>query len=103
MNMDPRARIRDTVFSMLDELNEQLPAPRRLVKAETTPLTGPSGPLDSLGVVNLIAVLEQKIEERFATSVDLIDSGLLGDGEPLQSVGALVTFVSFVLNEPPHA
>jgi acyl carrier protein len=101
--MDAQTRIRETVFSVLDELNEQLPAPRRLAKAESTALTGPDGPLDSLGVVNLIAVLEQKIEEQFARSVDLIDNGLLGEAEPLQSVGTLLTFVSAVLDDRPHA
>jgi hypothetical protein len=101
--MDVQTRIRETVFSALDELNEQLPPPRRLAKADTTALTGPSGTLDSLGVVNLVAVLEQKIEERFATSVDLIDNGLLGDTEPLQTVATLVSFVSSVLAEQTNA
>jgi acyl carrier protein len=96
--MDTDTRIRQTVFAALDELNEQLPPPKRLEKDERTPLTGPDGPLDSLNVVNLVAALEQKIEERLATTVDLIDSGLLDDTQPLQNVGTLVTFVSSVLN-----
>jgi acyl carrier protein len=101
--MDTDTRIRDTVFSALDELNEQLPAASRLEKRESTALTGPDGPLDSLHVVNLIAALEQNIEQRFATTVDLIDNGLLGEAEPLQTVGTLMTFVSSVLHEQAHA
>lgn len=101
--MDIDTRIRQTVFSALDELNEQLPPRLRLEKDDRTPLTGPDGPLDSLNVVNLVAALEQKIEERFSTTVDLIDNGLFDDSQPLQNVGTLVTFVSSVLNGRLHA
>jgi acyl carrier protein len=101
--MDTHTRIRQTVFSALDELNEQLPPPMRLEKDDSTPLTGPDGPLDSLNVVNLVAALEQKIEERLATTIDLIDNGLFDDTQPLQNVGTLVTFVASVLNGRPHA
>jgi acyl carrier protein len=101
--MDTNTRIRQTVFSALDELNEQLPPSLRLEKDDRTPLTGPDGPLDSLNVVNLVAALEQKIEERLATTVDLIDNGLFDETQPLQNVGTLVTFVSAVVNGRAHA
>ena len=100
--MDSDNRIRQTVFAALDELNGQLPVSRRIAKEDDAPLTGVEGTLDSLGVVNLIAILEQKIEERLGTTVDLLDSGLLGDGEPLQSVNTLIGFLASALNERAH-
>ncbi len=103
MNIPTPARIHDAVLCALDDVNEQLPPARRLAKADTTALAGADGTLDSLGVVNLIAALEQQLERQFGTTVDLIDKGLLGDAEPLQSVGALVSFVSAVFDAGAHA
>lgn len=100
--MNTNAQVRDAIFRALDELNAQLPPDRRLSKDEATPLAGPDGHLDSLGVVNLIALIEQIIEQRFGTTVNLIDSGLLSEGESLNSVGALLTFVLSVLEESSH-
>jgi hypothetical protein len=102
MDLDTQKRIRHTIYDALDEINEQLPPARHLVKSDETALAGADGPLDSLGVVNLIAVLEQKIEEHFATTVDLIDRGLLGDEEPLRTVRTLGGFLASVLQEEAH-
>jgi acyl carrier protein len=102
MDAHKDTRLRDIVFEAIDELNEQLPRERRLAKDAGTPLAGADGHLDSLGVVNLIAVLEQKLEERFGTTVNLIDRGLLEDSEPLRSVGTLIDFLRPALNEGAH-
>ena len=101
--MNIHTQIRETVFDAIAELNQQLPAGRRLEPGESTVLIGPGSPLDSLNIVNLIAALEQKLEERLSVSVDLIDSGLLGEQEPLQTAGALIAFVTGVIGERAHA
>jgi acyl carrier protein len=100
--MSTHDQVRATVFRVLDELNEQLPSDQRLNKDDVTPLAGPDGRLDSLGLVNLIALLEEKIEQDFRTPINLIDDGALGDGAVFETVGALVTFVSSVLRERAH-
>ena len=100
--MTTHDQIRAIIFDVLDELNEQLPADRQLPKHDSTPLTGPDGQLDSLGLVNLIALLEEKVEQNFRTSLNLIDEGALGDGAVFESVGALVSFVSALLHERAH-
>jgi acyl carrier protein len=103
MDMQMQKGIREAVFAALDEVNEQLPAERRLAKAETTPLAGADGHLDSLGVVNLIAAVEQQVERRFGTVVDLLDRGVLDEAEPLRTVHGLTTFLASVLSERAHA
>lgn len=77
--MSDLKRVRDAIFRAIDEVNAQLPASRQLVKADHTVLIGPSGGLDSLGLVNLIAVLEQHVEAEFHRSINLIDDDLMSE------------------------
>jgi acyl carrier protein len=94
-------RIRHTVFGVLDELNEQLPADQRLAKADTTVLVGPDGVLDSLGLVNLIAMLEQRLERDFHVSVSLIEDDLMTESAThFGDVASLTRYLASVLE--PH-
>lgn len=91
-------RIRQTVFSVLDELNEQLPAGQQLAKSDTTVLVGQQGVLDSLGLVNLIALLEQRVESDFHTSISLIDEDLMSDASShFADVATLTQYLASVL------
>jgi acyl carrier protein len=96
-------QVRDALFDALDQLNQQLPPDQQLVKSTSTPLAGADGGLDSLGLVNLIAVVEQTIEERFGVSISLFDEDALGSAEPFATVGTLADFISGVLRERIHA
>jgi acyl carrier protein len=95
--MPTHDQVRATILRALDELNDQLPPDHRLPKVDSTALAGPGGGLDSLGLVNLIALVEQKIEEDFRTPVNLIDEGFLGDGQAFATVGALTAFISSLM------
>lgn len=96
-------QVRDALFDALDQLNPQLPADQQLVKSTSTPLAGSEGGLDSLGLVNLIAVVEQTIEERFAVSINLFDEDALGRGEPFATLGSLAELICGLLRERTHA
>ena len=94
-------RIRETIFSVFDELNEQLPADQQLAKTETMVLVGPEGVLDSLGLVNLIALLEQRVERDFHTSISLIDDDLLSDASKhFADVASLTRYLASILGNP---
>jgi acyl carrier protein len=80
-----------------------LPADQQLVKSTSTPLAGPDGALDSLGLVNLIAAVEQTIEERFGVSISLFDEDPFGTSEPFATVGRLAEFIHGMLRERTHA
>ena len=96
------AEVRQTVFDTIESLNEQLPAARRLPIAIDTPLAGPDGSLDSLGIVNLIAILEQLVEERFHVSMSVLDEDP-GDGALFATAGSLTDFVLDRVRERLHA
>jgi acyl carrier protein len=93
-------KIRQTVFTVLDELNEQLPGDQQLAKTDTTALVGPDGVLDSLGLVNLIALLEQRVESDFNTSVSLIDDDLMSEASThFADVASLTRYLASVLRD----
>jgi acyl carrier protein len=101
--MPTHKEIRETIFSALDELNNLLPAQERFPKREDTPLAGPDGRLDSLGLVNLIVILEQKLEAHLNASLSLIDDRLAdGDQAHFDSVRTLATYIASRLDELPN-
>ena len=69
--MGNEERIQKGILSAIDELNEQLPRKQKIRKSVDSVLLGQKGGLDSLGLVNLIVSVEQKIEEDFGLSVSL--------------------------------
>ena len=82
------------IFESLDEVNLQLPPDRRVPKALETPLFGKDGWLDSLGMVNFIVVLEQKILNELKMSINITDDHFMAQQEsPLRSVRMLEEYL----------
>jgi len=77
-------------------LNRQLPVPQRLARQADTVLVGIGGPLDSLGIVNFVHTLEQKVEEAAGRPVTLLDADLLAADGPFRTVEALSVFLATV-------
>jgi acetyltransferase-like isoleucine patch superfamily enzyme len=83
-----------TVFRALDQLNEQLPPTRHIEKNLAAPLLEPAGPLDSLGLINLVVALEEAVAEDHGVRVTLIDSVSAGARRgSFETVGSLVEHV----------
>ena len=78
-------------------MNEQLPADRKLAKSDTTTLVGADGALDSLGLVNFIVALEQKLESDFQVSVSLIDDDLVSEESHFTNVVSLTQYLTSIL------
>ena len=93
--MEIEARVREVVYAAIDELNLQLNPERRLSRSPATALFGEEGALDSLGLVNLIAEVEERVEEAFGQVVNLADGELMsGADDPFRDVAALVEHVA---------
>jgi len=87
--------VRRTVFRAIDELNEQRPPAERIAPADDVRLVGFDGGLDSLGIVNLVAILEQRIEGDLHQSVSLIDDDVLADASRhFRTVGTTVSYLA---------
>lgn len=87
------------LLDAVDDLNRQLPKEGQLEKSTETVLSGEGGQLDSLGIINLIIAVEQKVEDEFHTVITLTDDMLLlvADG-PLRTIDTLADFLVKRLN-----
>lgn len=97
--MIEKEKVIQTIFRVVDELNQQLPKKQRLEKSEEAFLYGDSGPLDSLGLVNLIVTTEQKVEEEFGVAIILSDEKALSqkDISPFETIKRLADYISSLL------
>ncbi|NJM56026.1 MAG: acyl carrier protein [Verrucomicrobiae bacterium] len=87
--MKTRQEILDVLFHALEELNDLLPPEGRLPVAENTALISAQGGLDSLGVVNFIAAVEQGLQDRLGVAVTLAPEPSPSSSDPWVTVGAL--------------
>lgn len=88
------------IHEAVDEVNTMLPRDQRIPKTPHSELFGPAGILDSIGVVNLVVAVEQKIEARFGHAVSLTDESAISESiNPIGSLGVLVDFVTRRLAE----
>jgi acyl carrier protein len=92
-----REQILEALFESITALNEQRGPHQQLSPAADTPLGEKSG-LDSLGFVNLVAIVEEKCQERFHKSLVLTDAAAKSDTrDPFESVGTLAEYIELAL------
>ena len=95
-----RENITDVLYECIEELNEQLSKEEKLRKSPETRLFGHGGGLDSLSWVNLIALVEEKCQERFGKTLVLTDgTDEPSARDPLESVGTLAEYIELALNQ----
>ena len=94
------AQITQMLFGVIDELNELRAPDEHLEKDLETPLAGDAGRLDSAGMINLIAVTEQKTAAEFGRPVLLTDERTLSQvNQVFRTLGTLADYIQLRLNE----
>ena len=89
-----RAQALRIVYETIDAVNQQLPASRRLQKGPDTVIVGVAGSLDSLGIVNFIITLEEKVGEVLGTPIQLLDDTMLVETDgPFRTVATLTSYL----------
>lgn len=90
---DLKVQIIELIYQVVDEMNED--GKYHLEKTPTTALMGSQQGLDSLGLVNFVVSVEQKIEEAFGRSVSAIanERALLQKSSPLKNIESLAEFI----------
>ena len=84
----------EIVGACIDGLASQLPEDQRIEVSRDTVLVGEGGRLDSLGLVNLLVSIEEKLSEVLGLSLDLVDIVMADEIEgPMRTVGSLVDYV----------
>ena len=90
----------EIIYDAIDDLNELLPPEQTLNKTEDTVLFGGEGKLDSLGLVTFIVAVEQKISEKYQTSLALADEKAMSMmNSPFRTTGTLAAYIEQRLAE----
>ena len=91
-------QVEELLFEVIGEVNEQLPEDQRIEKKKSTLLFGEDGVLDSLGLVNLIISIEQKIQDELGSTVVLVDEAAMSQtSSPFRSVDVLIDYIAGLL------
>jgi len=88
------------IFDSIDELNLDLEESEKISKTEETQIFGTGDSLDSLQLVNLITIIEQKLEEEKGQFISLADERAMSmEQSPFKTVGSLKYYIETLINE----
>ena len=80
MKMDRENQITHVIFGAIEEVNQTLAPEQALDRSPATVLIGDAG-IDSVAVVNIIVLIEEKLEEIFQEPVSIMDAITAAEGE----------------------
>jgi len=85
------------ILDALGELNQQLPSGGRIELSPHAALLAPEGKLDSLGLVNLILLIEERMASRLGTVISLTDDPTLTQSQVVfRDVGSLASHIQLL-------
>lgn len=91
---DTRNLALKVVTDAIVELNDTFEEPVDLARGEEAPLYGRDGVLDSLALVSLIVLVEEKAHDTFGKPVTLADDRAMSQfRSPFRSLGSLTEYV----------
>jgi acyl carrier protein len=92
--MSPDQKVVAAINGAIDDLNEVLEPEEQLAKSADVALIGQDARLDSLGLVNLIVLVEEKIQQQFGVGITLVDERAMSlSKSPFRTLGTLADFV----------
>ena len=95
-----RNEIINLILKIAEDQNPVLPHPVEIAKGSDAGLYGPSGALDSLGLVRFIVEIEAAVEDQFGATLILAnDRAMSQKRSPFLTVGTLATFIEELLKE----
>jgi acyl carrier protein len=100
-SMPGKEDISRIMLAAIDDFNESQPQDRKLGNLPETNLFGAKGQLDSLGLVNFIVLLEQRIGDELGTAITLADEKALSQTRsPFLTVNSLTEYILEQLKGP---
>jgi hypothetical protein len=96
-----REQVAQLVLRRLALIGQELAKPDLVNADEQTRLFGQASQLDSIGLVTLIADLEQDLREATGQPVHLVNEKALSRlTSPFRRVGLLIDYITEILNPP---
>lgn len=97
--MQTEAIIR-VILEALEELNRQRPAELQIPRTPETVLSGDGGQLDSLGLVNLILLVEEGVADKLGVRISLSDERAMAqEANPFRNANLLAAYIRRLLEE----
>jgi acyl carrier protein len=88
------------IYDSIDELNLDRLENEKIQKEEDTSIFGSNSILDSMGLVNLITIIEEKLEEKTGKFVSIVDERAMSmESSPFRTIKTLNNFITNLLNE----
>ncbi len=93
-------RILNIIYSAVDELNGELSAENKIEKSPSATLFGSKSALDSLGLVSLITMIEERIEQETGQFISIADEKAMSmESSPFKTIETLAKYIENLLNE----
>ena len=93
-------KIEKIIFESIKELNLQLPSERQLTTSMDTILFGNGAKLDSLGLVTLLVIIEQNIEDEYNIVLTIADEKAMSQkNSPFRTIESLSKYIYLILDE----
>ena len=98
-----KEKMEELIFDAIDEINEELLEDEKIEKRKDAELFGEDGVLDSLGLVNLILAIEQRVFDKFGISITMADENAMSqEDSPFKSVESLSNYTIMLIKEDPN-
>jgi acyl carrier protein len=89
-----KARVLQSIYAVIDDLNQTRASSSALAKDPATALFGAQSVLDSLGLVNLIVGVEQRIADDLDLPITLADEKAMSQrNSPFRTVDTLADYI----------
>lgn len=95
-----KKQIIEAIGSVIDAYNKENSPKKPVAKTLDTALYGSGSEIDSLGLINLVVAVEQKIEESFGQMITLADDRALSqEVSPFSTISTLANYIELLLTE----
>ena len=90
----------NVIYRSIDEYNNQINDKLKIRNSTNTILMGSKSNLDSLGLVNLLVIIEQNIEDEFDVSIAIADERAMSQKHsPFRTIGTFADYIDMLLKE----
>ena len=87
------------IYLCVDEINDDLETDGKLEKNELEEIFSADSKLDSMGLVNFVVSIEEKIQEHFNLNVTLADDKAMSQSRsPFRTIGSLAEYIENIVN-----
>jgi len=92
--MIEKEKITEAIFEAIDDFNDQFTPKTLLEKSNTAVVFGQNGVLDSIGLVNFVVTVEDKIADSFGKTITLADEKAMSQkNSPFKTIESLSDYI----------